>query len=251
MDHGLPTVAVDRLEPPARYGVRTALFAIAVVLATIPFGVLLQQVTTEGRLTELDTSAARWLHERVRDNEAAVAVLEVISFIGKPVFLGGMIAIAVLWLLRSGARRLATFLLVTSIVGGLVDTAIKVAVGRPRPQLDEPLASAFGQSFPSGHAMGSVFCLGALLLAFMPAIPRRWRGPLVGAAVAVCLAIGFSRLALGVHYITDVVGGYVLGVAWLCASVAAFEVWREDRGRRPTDPLHEGVEPEEAAELVS
>jgi undecaprenyl-diphosphatase len=60
------------------------------------------------------------------------------------------------------------------------------------------------------------------------------------------MAIGFSRLTLGVHYVSDVLGGYVLGAAWLLASVAAFEIWREDRGRRPTKPLEEGVEPEEA-----
>ncbi len=64
------------------------------------------------------------------------------------------------------------------------------------------------------------------------------------------LAIGFSRLALGVHYVSDVLGGYALGAAWLVGSVAAFEIWREDRGRRRTHPLEEGVEPEEAEVLV-
>ena len=64
------------------------------------------------------------------------------------------------------------------------------------------------------------------------------------------LAIGFSRLTLGVHYVSDVLGGYALGAAWLLASVAAWEISREERGRRPTHPLEEGVEPEEVEELL-
>lgn len=62
--------------------------------------------------------------------------------------------------------------------------------------------------------------------------------------------IGFSRLSLGVHYVSDVLGGYVLGAAWLIASVAAFEIWREERGRPRTRPLEHGVEPEEGEALV-
>ena len=48
------------------------------------------------------------------------------------------------------------------------------------------------------------------------------------------------------HFVSDVLGGYVLGAAWLIGSVAAFEIWREERGKRTTAPLAEGVEPEEA-----
>jgi membrane-associated phospholipid phosphatase len=58
-------------------------------------------------------------------------------------------------------------------------------------------------------------------------------------------AICVSRLALGVHYVSDVLGGVVLGLAWLAASVAAWEIWREDRGLHRTAPLVEGVEPED------
>jgi hypothetical protein len=53
-----------------------------------------------------------------------------------------------------------------------------------------------------------------------------------------------------VHFISDVVGGYILGFAWLAASVAAFEIWREERGKRHTHISDEGVEPEEAKQLT-
>jgi undecaprenyl-diphosphatase len=70
----------------------------------------------------------------------------------------------------------------------------------------------------------------------------------VAAAVGLVLAIGFTRLALGVHYLSDVVGGIVLGLAWLALSTATFSIWRVERGRPPVQPL-EGVEPEAAADL--
>jgi len=226
--------------------VRQLLVAIAVVLVGIPFGLLLHQVTTDGPLTHLDESAAQWLHTRLVDNDAAEAALQVVSFTGKPIFLTMAVGLPALWLLRRGARKLVLFLAIVSLGGGAVDTVVKVAVGRPRPTFDEPIATAFGNSFPSGHSMSSLVCYGALLLVFLPLIAQRWRPLAIGATVLLVLAIGLSRLALGVHFISDVLGGYVLGAAWLIGSVAAFEVWREERGKRPTHALTEGVEPEEA-----
>jgi undecaprenyl-diphosphatase len=150
---------------------------------------------------------------------------------------------------RHGHARLALFLVVTTLGGGLLDTIVKEVVGRNRPSLVDPVATAHGKSFPSGHAMSSVIAYGALLLVFLPAIGRRYRPMVIGGAVVLVLAIGFSRLALGVHYITDVLGGYVLGLAWLAASTAAFSTWRVERGKPPVE-VAEGLEPEAADDLV-
>jgi undecaprenyl-diphosphatase len=97
--------------------------------------------------------------------------------------------------------------------------------------------------------MSSTVVYGALLLVFLPLVARRLRPALIAAVALLVGAIGFSRLALGVHYISDVLGGYVLGLAWLAASVAAFSTWRVERGRPPVDAL-EGLEPEVAADLA-
>ena len=64
-------------------------------------------------------------------------------------------------------------------------------------------------------------------------------------AAFMVLAVGFSRIALGVHYVSDVIGGYVLGAAWVAAMAAAFNAMRVDRGRRLLD-VGEGLEPEQA-----
>jgi undecaprenyl-diphosphatase len=92
--------------------------------------------------------------------------------------------------------------------------------------------------------MSSLVTYGALLLVFLPLLPRARRHLAAGATAVLVLAIGCSRLLLGVHFVSDVVGGYVLGAAWLVAGVAAFETWRVEEGRRRTHPLDEGVEPE-------
>jgi undecaprenyl-diphosphatase len=238
-----------RLDPEGRYGLRVTLFAVALLLVAIPFGLLLDQVKRNGPLIRLDTSAARHLHDWARHSDMLVRELKILTFLGSPVWLFIVVTPAVLWVWHRGHPRLAVFLIVTTLGGGLVDTVVKEVVGRARPSLVAPVATAHGKSFPSGHAMSSTIAYGALLLVFLPAVGRRYRPVVIGGTLVLVLAIGFSRLALGVHYISDVVGGYALGLAWLAASTAAFSTWRVERGRPPVEP-GEGVEPEAAADLV-
>lgn len=237
-----------RLDPLGRYGLRLTLFGVAVVLVGIPFGLLLEQVTNEGRLTRLDSSLARSLNGWVADRPLAIDALDVVSFLGKPIWLFVVVGLSVLWLMRNGDHKLVTFLVVTSLGGSLVDTIVKIVVARPRPIVDNPVATAMGKSFPSGHAMSSTVCYGALVLVFIPVMARRWRRWSVALVAVLVALIGMSRLALGVHFLSDVLGGFVLGSAWLIASVAAFQTWRVERGRRRSHPIDEGVEPEELNE---
>jgi len=232
-----------RLDPEERYGLRLTLFAVAFLVVAIPFGLLLEQVLADGWLVRADTSAARHLHGWVSHSPGAVRGLKFVSLLGEPALFYVIVALASLWVWRHHGTRLALFLVVTTVLDGLLDTAVKLAVDRPRPSLVDPVATAFGKSFPSGHAMGSTVVYGALLLVFLPLIAHRRRVAVVAGTVVLVLAIGFSRLALGVHYVSDVVGGYVLGLAWLAASTAAFSIWRVARGQPPVDPI-EGLEPE-------
>jgi undecaprenyl-diphosphatase len=89
---------------------------------------------------------------------------------------------------------------------------------------------------------------GALLLVFLPVIPKRFRVWAIASCATLVGSIAFSRLALGVHFLSDVLGGLALGAAWLLASTAAFSIWRTERGRKPVDPKR-GLEPESAKEL--
>ena len=252
MQAWLPDAVRARFDPGGRYGLRVTLVAIAIVLVAVPFSSLTFQVLADGPITRVDGEIANRLNDWVHESDVAVTFLEFISWLGRPVWFYVLIGGACLYLWRHAHRnRLIIFLVVTSLGGGLVDTAVKIAVDRPRPVVDHPISTAFGKSFPSGHAMSSLVCYGALMLVFLPVFrSTRARRAVVAFTALIVLAIGCSRLMLGLHFVSDVIGGYVLGAAWLVGAVAAFEIWRVETGRRPTVPLEEGVEPEAAAALA-
>jgi len=122
-------------------------------------------------------------------------------------------------------------------------------VGRTRPVLVDPIATATGKSFPSGHTQSTIVGYGILLLVFLPAIARAWRPLVVAVATLMVLLVGFSRIALGVHYLSDVIGGLIIGSAWLLAMTAAFSAWRQERRLPPVHPT-EGLEPEQTDRLT-
>lgn len=124
-----------------------------------------------------------------------------------------------------GLRRWWSVLVsVVVVIGGtLVDTLVKVLVARPRPHLFHQPIQANGYSFPSGHSVGATTLL--LLVGFLTWHVSRSRG-LTAAVTVVCMGlaglIGLSRVVLGVHWPSDVVGGFALGSAWLAAMVLLF-----------------------------
>jgi len=242
----LGAVVRRRLDPAERFGLRLSMAAVAFLLVAIPFSFLLLAVRRSGPLVEVDRAVADGLHDAVRGEDVVLLVLELVSAIGTFFGLGTLVCISAVVLYRAGRRRLLVFVLVTTVGGWLLNNAVKLAVGRQRPSFPDPYATAHGLSFPSGHAMSSTVVLGTLLLVFLPAVRPRRRLPAALATVGLVLLIGFTRLALGVHYLTDVVAGFVLGAAWLSACVASFSVWRVERGRAPVAPLT-GLEPESGA----
>ena len=145
-----------------------------------------------------------------------------------------VVAVA-LW--RSGARRLAIWAVVTTAVGALLGVVLKQLVHRARPTFPDPVASAGSYSFPSGHALGSFLGCGILLLIALPLLGRTGRAWAWAAAAFLVLLTGFDRIALGVHFVSDVVGGWVAAGALLVGTTTAFGAWRG--ARRPSD----GVDP--------
>ena len=243
MKKGLPEWAQQRFDPTQRYGLRLTLFAIAVLLLAVPFSFLLMQVLSAGPVTEVDQGIAESIFEWIHESDILIGIAWVFSFLGIPPFFYATIGGAAFWFFRKGYRRLALFMVTTPLVGGLISTVVKVLVDRERPVFDEPIVEAFGKSFPSGHAMTATVGYGTLLFAFLPLIPDKWRLRAVAGYVILVLGVGASRLGLGVHFLSDVLGGYILGAAWLCVSVATFRIWRREQHKRTADVI-EGAEPE-------
>ncbi len=245
----IPRSWLRRLDPERRFEVRLLVFGLALVLVAVPFSYLLFEVIRDGPFTRFDETTANDLHRLVVGRDGIVRMLHGISILGKPLLLGVCIAVGAAFAYWRGRRRLALFLVVTAIGGGLVDSAVKIIVNRPRPVVESPLAHAFGKSFPSGHAMSSTVTYGALLLVFLPIVPKAWRWLAYTVVTTLVLAIGVSRLFLGVHFVSDVLGGYALGLAWLLGSAALFNIWREERGKPAVD-LTDGLEPEAEKDLT-
>jgi undecaprenyl-diphosphatase len=107
----------------------------------------------------------------------------------------------------------------------VINHLVKGAVARARPALPDPIAHVTGYSFPSGHAQSATVAAGLLLLVFLPNLRRRARLAAMVAAVTWVSAVCFSRVGLGVHYVSDVVAGVTLGGAWLAIMIALFSAW--------------------------
>ncbi|MFM5930206.1 MAG: phosphatase PAP2 family protein [Novosphingobium sp.] len=158
------------------------------------------------------SGSAAWL-EAVRD----------ITALGGTVLrtLVSLAAIAALLFLR--LRREAVLLAATILSGLLVETAIKMLVARPRPQIVPHLVDAGGMSFPSGHSFNSALGLIAVALAFATySARRRVRWTIIGGAMILSALVASSRVVLGVHYPSDVIAGWLGGAGWAFLAAALF-----------------------------
>ena len=136
------------------------------------------------------------------------------------VVVAAFLAIRRHWILLSGW--------VAAFAGaGVLTTVLKNVIQRPRPIGADQFLHGESFSFPSGHALGSLIGYGMLAyLLVLPVDRRRQQLLIVAAAGVLIVAIGFSRLYLGVHYFSDIIGGYAAGLLWLSACISGLEVVR-------------------------
>ena len=229
---------------------RTLVPLVIVTAAALLFTLLLLLVRLRwAPLESADHGAATRLNSLIAGHPVAVRIVKAVTWLGS----GG-----VLWTLTGAAAvvlavrrqwRLTAYLLVVGVGELVLDPVLKALVGRLRPVVAHPIAYGNGDSFPSGHALGSIVCYGALFLVFLPAVRGTWRRVFTAVIVTLIAAIGISRLLLGVHYISDVLGGWTLGITWLGITAFAFELSRQAAGKPVTDPVTEGLEPEARTDL--
>ncbi|WP_326645638.1 phosphatase PAP2 family protein [Streptosporangium sp. NBC_01755] len=229
-----------------RLGVRLTLAVVAVAIFTMPFVILLVLVkTSSSPLRSFDEGIAVQLHAQALENPDYTAFLNVATEVFGPWTWRGLVLLTAAWLWYRGASRLAVWAVATIAFGGLLNLAVKGIVARARPDLPDPVASAPGAAFPSGHAMGAA--LGAcilvlILLPFLRSPASRIVAWIVAAVVVVFVA--YSRVALGVHWTSDVIAGVALGVVVVAGTSVGFEAWRRGEGRKPVEPPMEDIEPE-------
>ncbi len=162
-------------------------------------------------------------------------IFAVITFYGNAlVIIGGTIMVG-LWLLKRKRRDQLIFL--DTVVGGaaLQNIFLKQLFARPRPDYPQAYMTAPGFSFPSGHAMISIAFYGAIAYLACSYL-KQFRAKLLVSMSALVISglIGFSRLYLGVHYISDVLAGWAAGMTWLavCIFVDQLHLWKAENQKR-------------------
>ncbi len=175
--------------------------------------------------------ATRSLDSVLRDLAHSLAAPLVTSLMRQVTAIGGyeflipLVIVSAAYLVKTERRRDAAFFATGAAAGELFEQVFKHSLRRARPEAFFGLESPATFSFPSGHALMSCIIYGMLAAAITTQLRDRMARGLVWAGAAGLIgAIGFSRVYLGMHWPTDVIGGYSLGVAWLVA-LRAF--WRQ------------------------
>ncbi len=165
-----------------------------------------------------DHELATWFHQRL--TPAFVAVLHAFTDFGSGEWIGIVVFGLVLFFAwKRWWPSLVTF--VVAVPGGmLLNEWIKVLVHRQRPFVEGPFVDWSGYSFASGHTIGATLLYGQLLLLILPCLKaRHWRLLSVFSALSLIALVGFSRVALGAHFLTDVLAAILFGIIWLALCV--------------------------------
>lgn len=210
----------SRLDPEAAAGLVLTLALVGVVIVFVVFGVVIAMVRANSGVVSLDVTVTRWA--------AAHATSFSLSVFGWVTLAGGtVVVVAVAVVTTAYARRrwgrwsVALFFLVVLAGQLALSNLVKVAVERVRPDVP-PLHVLSGPSFPSGHATAAAATWAAVALVVGRGASPRRRAVLAGAAVAIAVAVACSRVFLGAHWTSDVVGGLLLGWTWFALCAVAF-----------------------------
>lgn len=196
------------------------------------FTVIARSATGGTGPTALDLRIGLALRDHRLVHERISFLFAVITQMGSLPALATLAVLVTMLLFSRRQRLLSLVWFVTLAGGGLLDAGMKRAFDRPRPDFRDARVHETSTSFPSGHSMGSVVGYGFLIYLLRRALPRRKARWVTLGAVVLILFIGFSRMYLGAHYFTDVLGGYAVGTCWLVAVLSGLEVVRRRRQQR-------------------
>jgi undecaprenyl-diphosphatase len=220
-----------RLSPEGYLGLHLTIGLLVILAAGLWFGDIAEDVARDAATRLLDDSITSWFQEHA--TPLLTRMSRVVAFFGSVIFLTAASAIVgLVFAVRRWGYRLLTL---TLAVGGgsLLNLLLKHFFHRQRPVLENPLVTLSSFGFPSGHTMGSTIFYGVLALCVAQSI-RNWprRVALCCTAALIIALVGLSRIYLGAHYFTDVIGAIAIGLAWLAFCWTGVETLRKWRGRR-------------------
>jgi membrane-associated phospholipid phosphatase len=184
-------------------------------------------VLTGSPLVRFDRSTADALHTYASEAPSVTYAFRIVSVLGSLEVLALVGVLVAMALLMKRSWLTLVVWLVAVLGGEALNLLLKNLIVRPRPSFDRPLVVETSHSFPSGQAMESLVVYG--MLTYFAVLTLRGRGKTalsVGAVAVLVVLIGFSRAYLGAHYLSDVVGGFAAGGAWLSAVITVQEAIR-------------------------
>jgi undecaprenyl-diphosphatase len=209
-----------RLDPRAATGLALTIAMVAVVLVGVVFGVFVAMIRQNGGVVNVDVAVTTWAASHATN--LTLTVFGWVTLAGSTV---GIILVAVVTTVYAVRRwrRWSVALFFVLVVGGqfVLSNAIKLAVARVRPDAP-PLHVLSGPSFPSGHATAAAATWAAVALVLSRGGSPRSRAALAGSAAAIAVAVACSRVFLGAHWTSDVVGGLLLGWMWFSVCAVGF-----------------------------
>jgi undecaprenyl-diphosphatase len=211
-----------KLHPRVYLGLHVLAGTIGIVALTWLFLGIADEIGERSKLVQVDVVLAHWLE--AHGTEPGETIVSGITALGAPL-LYAVVIVALLWFAWRREWRPAIALALTACGGVLLSNLLKIVFHRGRPATVVEFIPHPSWSFPSGHALNSVVSYGFLAVLLLDRITdQRKRWAVVLAAAIMVLAIGFSRLYLGVHYLSDVTGGWIVGMAWLLVCVSAYRL---------------------------
>jgi len=174
------------------------------------------------------------------DRAAALdGLLQVLTAPGLTVFRVVALLPVVVWLVVRRAWWTASWVLVAVVLVGPLTSLLKELVGRVRPDFVDGGARLESLSFPSGHSSGVATLVTVSLVLAWPVLSRTARRVCLALGVALVVLVGLTRMWLGVHFLSDVLGGWAFGVAWTLTVALAFGALPGGRAALPVRPATE------------
>ena len=241
---GMQRAGIDAQSFYATVGIFLVVGAIIAVAATVAFASLAENVL-EGGTQTFDVAILEWLHGH--QSKALTAVMVEMTYLGTGTVVIVVVGVAALFLWHTEHKHSARLLLAATIGNILLNGALKLVYHRPRPSVFAWQTTAVSSSFPSGHAMSATVVYGTVAYLLMRLQKHRWAKMLtLTGATLLILLICLTRLYLGVHYPSDVLGGIVVGLAWASFCMATLEASLVlARRRSPREVVEERRVPKE------
>jgi undecaprenyl-diphosphatase len=226
-------VGEEKQKPERVLGLYLLIGMVAIVISSLGFYIVTENVVQKAAIVQFDQTLADFIHTNV--TQQTTQLMEVATLTGNEILDICAVMLAILFAVRRRWQEVALF--VIGVGGGkIIVFLIKLLIQRERPIFSDPIYVAHQFSFPSGHAFWSMVFYGLIVFLVLRTsrFPLVWIAAILVGAVIILL-IGFTRIYLGVHFLSDVLGGYLGGLAWLLVTITGVNWagrWRERRRSR-------------------